>query len=113
LVDLNALDLGKNDPLFFNIGFFIITFLPRQQYLRQVDRFNESTVSAFVTAGQVKLLLLHDRGDDGAKAFFQEVYELYVLFFLLLVSHVNDVPCARGFCYRLAQCIGIFNFSDC
>jgi hypothetical protein len=44
-----------------------------------VDRFNNLFVSAFVTPGGARLLLLHDgRGDDGVRAFFGEVYELYL-----------------------------------
>jgi hypothetical protein len=44
-----------------------------------VDRFNNLLVSAFVTPGGARLLLLHDgRGDDVVRAFFTDVYELYL-----------------------------------
>eukprot|EP00903_Cladosiphon_okamuranus_P006005 g5925.t1 len=48
-------------------------------YLRLVDKFNEQNVSAFLTAGGAKLMLLHDgRTDDAIRTFFAEVHELYV-----------------------------------
>ncbi|CAN0125198.1 unnamed protein product, partial [Ectocarpus fasciculatus] len=47
--------------------------------LRLVDKFNEQNVSAFLTAGGAKLMLLHDgRTDDAIRTFFAEVHELYV-----------------------------------
>mmetsp|Transcript_14448 Transcript_14448/g.37175 ORF Transcript_14448/g.37175 Transcript_14448/m.37175 type:complete len:148 (-) Transcript_14448:588-1031(-) len=50
-------------------------------YLKVIDTFNEWAVSAYVTGGQTRLLLLHDRSisnNDGIKNFFQEVHEVYV-----------------------------------
>jgi len=48
-------------------------------YLKAVDRFNEWTISAFVTPGNVKFVLLHEgKNDDGIRAFFMDVWELYV-----------------------------------
>ncbi|GLE04051.1 hypothetical protein PINS_up012962 [Pythium insidiosum] len=47
--------------------------------LKVVDKFNDQLVSAFVTATNVKFLLLHEtRNDDTIKAFFHEVHELYL-----------------------------------
>ncbi|XP_077250072.1 SNARE-like superfamily protein [Tasmannia lanceolata] len=48
-------------------------------FLKAMDRFNDLTVSVYVTAGHTRLMLLHDsRNEDGIKSFFQEVHELYI-----------------------------------
>jgi len=48
-------------------------------YLKAVDKFNEWTVSAFVTPGNMKFVLLHEgKNDEGIRQFFMEVWELYV-----------------------------------
>ena len=51
----------------------------KECYLKVVDRHNEQLVSAYVTAGGLKLLLLHEaRGEAAAAVFFGEVHELLV-----------------------------------
>ncbi len=50
-------------------------------------------VSAFVTAAQVKFLLLHDgRSDDSVKGFFKEVYDGYLRVHPVVLSNAALHP---------------------
>lgn len=57
-----------------------------------VDRFNGLNVTAFVTPGNVRFLMLHDgRSDDTIRAFFTEVYDIY-----LRVGATAAISCPLG-----------------
>ncbi|KAK3808467.1 MAG: Sedlin [Benniella sp.] len=50
-----------------------------QMYLKAIDKFNERFISAYLTAGNIKMLLLHDaKSEDAIRNFFNECYELYI-----------------------------------
>mmetsp|Transcript_14610 Transcript_14610/g.39117 ORF Transcript_14610/g.39117 Transcript_14610/m.39117 type:complete len:137 (+) Transcript_14610:164-574(+) len=51
----------------------------RDMYLRVVDRLDDKVVSAFVTSGNYRFLLVHQsRHEDGVKGFFFELYDLFI-----------------------------------
>ncbi|KAL8293569.1 hypothetical protein RQP46_000270 [Phenoliferia psychrophenolica] len=48
-------------------------------YLKSIDKFHEWTVSAWLTPGGVKIIILHElKNDEGIRLFLQEVWEVYV-----------------------------------
>eukprot|EP01060_Flectonema_neradi_P013704 TRINITY_DN20448_c0_g1_i2.p1 TRINITY_DN20448_c0_g1~~TRINITY_DN20448_c0_g1_i2.p1 ORF type:complete len:150 (+),score=16.47 TRINITY_DN20448_c0_g1_i2:42-452(+) len=50
-----------------------------QLFLKNIDRFNEFYVSAYVTPGYMKFLIMQDKeGGESARHFFAETYELYL-----------------------------------
>eukprot|EP00823_Brevimastigomonas_motovehiculus_P000290 TRINITY_DN10399_c0_g1_i1.p1 TRINITY_DN10399_c0_g1~~TRINITY_DN10399_c0_g1_i1.p1 ORF type:complete len:141 (-),score=22.70 TRINITY_DN10399_c0_g1_i1:194-616(-) len=72
-------------------------------YLKDVDKFNEYTISAFVTAGHIKFLLLHDHKTDenAIKSFFYEIYELYVKICLNPFYEKNSQITSKSFDERV------------
>jgi len=48
-------------------------------YHKAIDKFYEWTVSAWLTPGGVKIIILHEiKNDDGIRLFLQETWEAYV-----------------------------------
>ncbi|POW18794.1 hypothetical protein PSHT_05412 [Puccinia striiformis] len=52
----------------------------KSMYLKQIDRFHEWTVSAWIPPGGMRFVLLHEikNNDDGIKMFFLEAWESFV-----------------------------------
>lgn len=60
-------------------------------YLKAVDNFYAYMISAFVTAGNIKFLLLHEsRNEEPIRQFFTDVYDLYVKALLSPFYFVNQ-----------------------
>jgi hypothetical protein len=48
------------------------------RYLRVIDRFNNYVISAYITPGGMRFLLLHDgHKEDSVRNYFVECHELY------------------------------------
>lgn len=67
-----------------------VTWTTSTTSLRAIDRFQDKFVSAFVTPGNIKLLLVHDgRNEDSIRQFFLDIHELYVKYLLSPFSDYN------------------------
>lgn len=60
-------------------------------YLKAIDDFYGYAISAFVTPGNIRFLLLHEtRNEEGIRQFFNDVNDLYVKTLLNPFYNVND-----------------------
>ncbi|KAG7336593.1 Sedlin [Nitzschia inconspicua] len=77
-------------------------WLTQNMYLKVVDKVNQQYVSTFLTAGNIKFVLLHGgRSEDSIKNFFYEVYELYVKLSMNPFYHVDTAITSKEFDRRV------------
>ncbi|KAK9472011.1 Sedlin [Dipodascopsis tothii] len=56
-----------------------VQWISSPMYMKVIDRFYNYFVSAFITAGNIKFLLLHEsRSEESIRQFFMDLYDLYV-----------------------------------
>eukprot|EP00808_Paulinella_micropora_P007237 g10463.t1 len=74
-------------------------------FLKIVDKFNDVVISAFVTPGHTKFMLLHGPKTDenSTKGFFTEVYELYLKILLNPFYEKNTMIQSSLFDLRVKQ----------
>lgn len=73
-------------------------------YLKAVDEFYGYYISAFVTPGNIKFLLLHEtKNDESIRQFFNEVNDLYVKTALNPFYSVNDPITSAVFDLKVKQ----------
>ncbi|ORZ32865.1 trafficking protein-like protein particle complex subunit 2 [Catenaria anguillulae PL171] len=74
----------------------------QNMYLRVVDKFNDWFVSAYVTAGNVRFVLLHSvKNEDGIRNFFVDAHELYVKTFLNPFHEIDQTISSPTFDIKL------------
>uniref|UniRef100_A0A7S1VQ48 Trafficking protein particle complex subunit n=1 Tax=Grammatophora oceanica TaxID=210454 RepID=A0A7S1VQ48_9STRA len=73
-------------------------------YLKVVDKVNQQQVSTFLTAGNIKFMLLHSgRSEDSIRNFFNDVYELYVKLSMNPFYRYDTPITAKSFDTRVRQ----------
>jgi hypothetical protein len=88
---------------------------------------NHQQVSTFLTAGNIKFMLLHNgKADDAIKYFFQDVYELYVKvsdlrceectiphrLYMLIGASSNIITCMESFLQMIARELVGYCYTD-
>ncbi|OQV18128.1 putative Trafficking protein particle complex subunit 2 [Hypsibius exemplaris] len=87
-----------------------------QMFFKNIDRFNEWSVSAFVTTSQIKFLLLHPVRDESQSAlrkeeadiirnFFFAVYEHFIKLMLNPFYELDSEITSRGFREKVHQSV--------
>ena len=75
-------------------------YATNNMYLRVVDKVNQQQVSTFVTAANIKFMLLHGgKGEEVIKNFFGEVYGYYVK--VCVAEDVHYLPSLQLSCHFL------------
>ncbi|KAF9124779.1 TRAPP subunit [Mortierella sp. 14UC] len=75
-----------------------IQWSTNQMYLKSIDKFNERFISAYLTAGNIKLLLLHDaKSEDAIRNFFNDCYEFYIKTLLNPFYEPNSIISSAAF----------------
>lgn len=60
-------------------------------YLKTVDNFYSYMISAFVTAGNIRFMLVHEtKNEESIRQFFSDVYDLYVKTLMSPFYRVTD-----------------------
>jgi trafficking protein particle complex subunit 2 len=79
-------------------------WMTKDMYVRAIDRYNDQLVSAYVTPSNYRFLLLHDgRHEDGVKAFFSDLHELFTKATLNPLYEPGEPITSLGFSDRVVQ----------
>ncbi|KAF9974900.1 TRAPP subunit [Actinomortierella ambigua] len=79
-----------------------IQWSTNQMYLKSIDKFNDKFISAYLTAGNIKMLLLHEtKSEDAIRNFFTETNEWYIKTLLNPFYEPNTVITSAAFDHKV------------